>query len=75
MTVQFQPLMVKNLRYKCCINQTTNCDNGNVQSQDQEESKLNSTIIIVNSGAHAFTDEKITKSQFNKTNVATVKNK
>ena len=34
----------------------TTCDNGNVQSHDQEESKLNSTITT-NSGAHTLTHD------------------
>ena len=47
----------------------------NVQSHDQEESKLNSTINA-NSGAHTlFTHDKIIKSPFDKNNVATIKNK
>ena len=32
----------------------TTCDNGNIQSHDKEESKLNSTITA-NSGAHTLT--------------------
>ena len=35
-------------------------DNGNVQSHDQEECKLDSTIIT-NSGADTLTDDKIIK--------------
>ena len=38
----------------------TTQDSGDVQSYDQEESKLNSAIIV-NSGAHTFTDDKIIK--------------
>ena len=34
----------------------TTRDNGNVQSHDQEQSKLNSTIST-NSGAHALTHD------------------
>ena len=49
-------------------------DNGNVQSHDQEESKLNNTINV-NSGAHTLTHDKIIKSSFNMNNVATIKNK
>lgn len=45
-----------------------------MQSHDQGKSKLFSTIIA-NSGAHAFIDEKITKSMPNKNNLATIKNK
>ena len=39
----------------------TTRNNGNVQSPDQEKSKLNSTIIASN-GAHTLTDNKIIKS-------------
>ena len=49
-------------------------DNGNVQSHDQEESKLNNTIIA-NSGDDPLIDDKIMKSSFNMNNVATIKNK
>ena len=38
----------------------TTCGNGNVQSHDQEEHKLDSTINA------ALTDDKIIKSQSNK---------
>ena len=47
--------MMKKLRYK--YEQITTCDNGNVQSHDQEESKLNSTINQ-NSGARTLTHDK-----------------
>ena len=46
--------------------------NGNVQSHDKEESKLNSAIKA-NGGAHTITHEKIIKSPFNN-NIATIKN-
>ena len=62
-SVHFQTLMMKKLRYKFYNEQITTCDNGNVQCHDQEESKLNSTIIK-NSGTHAVTDDKIIKSPF-----------
>ena len=52
----------------------TTCVNGNVQSYDQEESKLNS-IVNTNSGAHTLTHGKITKTPFNKNNEATIKSK
>ena len=55
-----------------CNKRITTRDNGNVQSHDQEESKLNSTISE-NSGAHTLTHDKIIKSPFNKNNVATIK--
>ena len=38
----------------------TTLDNGNVQSHDKEESKLNSTISA-NSAAHTLTPDKIIK--------------
>ena len=49
-------------------------DNGNVQSHDQEESKLNNTIIA-KSGDHTLIVDKIVKSSLNMNNVATIKNK
>ena len=52
----------------------TTPDNGNVQSHDQEESKLNSTINA-NNAAHIHLHMTIIKSPFNKNNVATIKNK
>ena len=42
------------------IKQITARDNSNVQSHDQEESKLNSTINV-NSGAHTLTHDQIIK--------------
>ena len=48
-------------------------DNHNVQSHIQL-SKLNSTINA-KSGAHGLTHDKITKSPFNKNNIATTKSK
>ena len=43
--------MMKKLSYKYYNKRITNRDNGNVQSHDKEEGKLNSTITA-NSGAH-----------------------
>ena len=60
--------------YKYYNKRITTCDNGNVQSHNQEESKLNSTINV-NSGAHTLTDDKIIKSPYDKNNVETVKSK
>ena len=60
--------------YKYYNNQITNHGNGNVQSHDQEESKLNSTINV-NSGPHALTQDKMIKSPFDKDTVATIKSK
>ena len=45
---------MKTLSYKYYNKQTTIPDRGNVQSYDQEESKLNSTING-SSGAHTLT--------------------
>ena len=42
------------LSYKYYNKRITTRDNGNVQSHDKEESKLNSTIAA-NSGAHTLT--------------------
>ena len=64
--------MMKKLRYKYCNERITNRGNGNVESHDQEESKLNSTIKA-NSGAHTLTHDKIIKNSFNKNNVASIK--
>ena len=44
-----------------------------VQSLDQKERKLNSTIITI-SVVHTLTDDEIVKSPFNKADTATVKN-
>ena len=64
--------MMKKLWYKY-YNRRTTRDNYNIQSHDQEESKLNSTINA-DSGAHTLTHDKIIKSPFNKNNAATIKN-
>ena len=48
--------MMNKLSYKYYNNRITTRENGNVQSHDQEESKLNSTITA-NSGAHALTHD------------------
>ena len=52
---------------------STTHGNGNVQSHDQGESKLNS--IIANSGVHAVIDDKLMKSRFNKNKIAILKTK
>ena len=67
-SVHFQDLMIKK------DTSITTGDSGNVQSHDQEEGKLNSSINA-NSGAHTLTNDKIIKSPFNKNNVATIKSK
>ena len=64
--------MMKKLWYKY-YNRRTTRDNYNIQSHDQEESKLNSTINA-DSGAHTLTHDKIIKSPFNKNNAAATKN-
>ena len=61
-------------RYKYYNKRILTRDNERIQSLDQEKSKLNSNIMV-NSGAHTLTNEKIIESPFNKTNLATVKNK
>ena len=50
--------MMKKLSYKYYNKRITTRDNGNVQSHDQEESKLNS-IINANNGARALTHDQI----------------
>ena len=60
--------------YKYQNKRITTCGNGNVQSYNKEESKLNSTITI-NSVAHKFAHYKIIKSTFNENNIATTKSK
>ena len=72
--VYFQGLMMKKLNCKYYNKRVTTFNNGDVQSHDQEKSKLNSTINA-NSVAHTLTDDKIKKSPFNKKNVATTKTK
>ena len=52
--------MMKKLSYKYYNKRITTRDNGNVQSHDQEERKLNSTITA-NSRAHTLTHEQTTK--------------
>ena len=47
-------------------------DNGNVQTYDQEESKLNSTINT-KSGAQTLTNDKIIKNPSNKNDAAAIK--
>ena len=69
--VHFQALLMKTLRYKYENEQIATRDNGNVQSHDQEESKLNSTINT-NSGAHTLKDDKIIKSPLNENNLGTI---
>ena len=49
-------------------------ENDNVQSHEQEESKLNSTIDA-NSGAHTLTHDRILKRPFNKNHVSIIKSK
>ena len=52
----FSSLMMKKLSYKYYNKRITTRDNGNVQSNNKEESKLNSTITA-NSGAHTLTHD------------------
>ena len=51
--------MMKKLSYKYYNKRITTRDNGNAQSHDQEESKLNSTIKV--HSAHTVTHDKIIK--------------
>ena len=74
MLIHFQDLMVKKLRYKHYNKRITTLDNDKVQSHDQEESKLNSTINA-NSGSRRLTHDKIIKIPFKKINIATIKSK
>ena len=55
--------MTKKLGYKYYYKWIKTCNNGNVQSHDQEESQLNITVNAKR-GAH---------SSFNKNNIATIK--
>ena len=59
------------LSYKYYNKRITTRDNGHVQSHDQEESELDSTINA-NSGVHTLTHNKIIKSPFNKNNVTII---
>ena len=61
--------MTKKVRDKYYKKRITTRDNSNVQSRDQEESKLNGTIKT-SSGAHTLTHDKIIKFPFNKNDVA-----
>ena len=70
----FQVLVLKKVKNKSYNKQITTHDNGNNQSHEQEESKLNHTINT-NSGAHTLTHDKITKNPSDKNNVATIKRK
>ena len=49
-------MMMKKLSYKYYNKQITTRDSGNVQSYDQEEKELNSTITA-SSGAHTLTHD------------------
>ena len=51
---------MKKLSQKDYNKRITTRDNGNVQSRDKEESKLNSTISA-NSGAHTLTHDQTVK--------------
>ena len=52
--------MMKKVSYKNYNKRITARDNGNIQSYDKEESKLNSTINA-NSSAHTLTHDQIIK--------------
>ena len=55
-SAHFKGLMMKNISYKDYNKQMTTRDNGNVQSHDQEDSKLNSNINA-DSGAYTLTHD------------------
>ena len=74
MLIHFQALMVKKLRCKYYNKRITTRDNDNVESHDQEESKLNNTINA-NTGSRRLTHDKIIKIPFKKINIATIKSK
>ena len=64
---------MKKIKLQVSNEQITTRDSGNVQSLEQEESKLNITITV-NSGAHTLThDQIIIKSPYNKNNVEIIK--
>ena len=63
---------MQKLRYKYYNKRITTRENGNVQIDDQDESKQNS-IINVNKGAHTLTHDKIINKFI--LNVATIKSK
>ena len=64
---------MKKIKLQVSNEQITTRDCGNVQSLEQEESKLNITITV-NSGAHTLThDQIIIKSPYNKNNVEIIK--
>ena len=60
------------ISYKYHNKQLTIHSKSNVQSYDQKESKLSSTIIVKN-GVRTPKDVKIIKNNFNKNNVASIK--
>lgn len=64
-------VLIMQKRNSYCHKWSITCDNGNIQSGDQEESKLSSTIIV-NRSVHAH---KIVISPFNKYNLVTIKSK
>ena len=53
--------MIKKLMYKYYNKRIITCGNGNVQSYDKEEIKINSTITT-NSVAHKFTQNNVHKN-------------
>ena len=48
--------MTNNVRYSYYTKRIPTPENGNIESRDREESKLNSTIIV-KSGTHTLTDD------------------
>ena len=73
MFIPFSKFIDEKIKLQVSNKQITTRDNSNVQSHDQEESKLNITITV-NSGAHTLKhDQIIIKSPYNKNNVEIIK--
>ena len=62
----------KHFRYIYCNKQIKTHENGNIQFDEQEENKLNSTINL-NNGANTLTHDKIAISPLKKNNTVTIK--
>ena len=73
-SVLFQALVIEKRGCKYCKKQVTTLDNGNLQSSDQRENKLNSAIIM-KCRAHIQIDDKIIKICFIQNKAGTIKKK
>lgn len=73
LSVLFQALVIEK-RCKYCNKQFTTLANGNIQSSDQRENKLNSAIIM-KCRAHILKDDKIIRICFIQNKPGTTKNK